>query len=130
VTVASKVIFAGGVDITSDKQVTDVVDIFDDRTGMYLAAVFSYYYLGSWSVSKLSVGRSHMCATSVGTKAFISGGNVFSSKATNVVDVYDASTGMISCSLSTISITNITTVQDFGVLRLSQSFTLIVQRPQ
>ena len=73
--VGSKALFAGGRGKYSG-QVFDVVDIYDDSTGL-------------WTTAKLSLPRYDLAATTVGSKAFFFGGFPVG----NVVDIYDDSTG-------------------------------------
>jgi hypothetical protein len=79
--VGTKVIFAGR--LLSDSG-GDLVDIYDIVTG-------------KWSIAHLSQSRTGFSATSVGTKALFAGGYFFDANAqrheSDVVDVYDASTG-------------------------------------
>jgi hypothetical protein len=63
---------------------TDVVDIFDDSTGL-------------WTTAKLSVARAALTATTVGSKAIFAGGYVSQClgvyTSSDAVDIYDDSTG-------------------------------------
>jgi hypothetical protein len=79
--VGSKVLFAGGLrhgNVFADDAASDVVDIYDDRTGQ-------------WSTAKLSAGRAVGAALAVGTKAlFIGQGLPTDEFLVDLVDIYDS----------------------------------------
>jgi hypothetical protein len=82
VTVGSKALFAGGLrraNPFADDAASDVIDIYDDRTGQ-------------WSTAKLSAGRVVGAALAVGTKAlFIGLGFPTDEFLADLVDIYDSS---------------------------------------
>ena len=72
-----KAFFAGGYD---DKiLVTDLVEVFDARTGI-------------WTTATLSVARARLAAAAAGGKVFFAGGHLADLTATDRVDVYDIAT--------------------------------------
>jgi len=85
--VGNKVIFAGGYDTSISTRGSDVVDIYDLDTN-------------AWSTSTLSQARWNFQAAVLGDLVFFGGGAVnrgsLSTVCTDVVDVYNASTGQWS----------------------------------
>ncbi len=80
-TVGTEAIFAGGLD--ENGLVSNVVDIYDDSTGV-------------WSTASLPQACQGMTAVSVGNYAIFAGGIGSNGSPSNEVDIYDATTGIIS----------------------------------
>lgn len=80
-TLGNKTYFAGGDTQTGNPRFSDLVEIFDQSTGV-------------WSTAHLSVGRDGPAAVAVGNKVVFAGGFANSSSQENVVDIYDATTGV------------------------------------
>lgn len=86
VAVGKYVVCAGGATAAAGQ--TDRVDIFDTTTG-------------SSSTASLSAPRGYMAGATLGTKAYFTGGghltpNYYFDKSSNVVDIFDAQTGLWS----------------------------------
>ena len=52
--------------------------------------------IGEWSTATLPQARAYLSAASVGNQVFFAGGRDSSGKSSNVVDIYNTSTGMWS----------------------------------
>ncbi len=88
--VAGQVLFAGGHSQVGMGTASAAVDIYDVATGR-------------WSTAALSQARDNLSVTTVGTKAIFAGG-VFDdangyAKASDIVDIYDAATGLWSTAM-------------------------------
>lgn len=80
VVVGDLAMFAGG---SYGPNVTKRIDIY-------------HFSTGEWTIDSLSVARGNLASTVVGDKAFFAGGMTNNHSTSDIVDIFDASTGMWS----------------------------------